>query len=64
MREGPARSYAEQRRLVPGADLKIIGGPACANNWSWWEVETESGYTGWMAEGGDATDPYFLCPND
>lgn len=64
MREGPARSYAEQRRLVPGADLKIIGGPSCANNWSWWEVETESGYTGWMAEGGDATDPYFLCPND
>jgi hypothetical protein len=64
LREGPGRSYAEIRRLVPGADLKIIGGPSCANNWSWWEVRTESGFTGWMAEGGDATDPYFLCPND
>lgn len=64
LREGPGRSYSEIRRLVPGADLKIIGGPSCANSWSWWEVKTESGFTGWMAEGGDATDTYFLCPND
>lgn len=62
LREGPGKSYAIKKRLVPGADLKVIGGPSCANNWSFWEVRTDSGYTGWMSEGGDSADPYFLCP--
>lgn len=62
LRDGPGKSYAIIKRLVPGADLKVIGGPSCANNWSFWEVRTDSGYTGWMSEGGDSKDPYFLCP--
>jgi formylglycine-generating enzyme required for sulfatase activity len=49
-----------------GALFEIIGGPECAgNNWSWWKVflgnECE---IGWLAEGGDDIDPYFLCPLD
>lgn len=63
LREGPGKNYTILRSLVPGAELKIIGGPKCANNWSWWEVETESGYRGWMSEGGDSVDKYFLCPS-
>lgn len=62
LREGPGKSYPVVKSLVPGADVQIIGGPKCANNWSWWQVKTESGYTGWMAEGGDNADPYFICP--
>jgi len=62
LREGPSKNYTIIKRLVPGADLKIIGGPTCANNWSFWQVRTESGYTGWMSEGGDSKDKYFLCP--
>jgi hypothetical protein len=62
LREGPGKNYSVIKSLVPGADLKIIGGPTCADNWSWWKVETESGYVGWMSEGGDSVDRYFLCP--
>lgn len=62
LRDGPGKNYSEIKSLVPGADIKIIGGPKCANDWSWWQVRTESGYEGWMTEGGDSSDPYFLCP--
>jgi len=49
-----------------GTLFEVIGGPECAgNNWSWWKVflgnECE---IGWLAEGGDEKDPYFLCPLD
>ena len=64
LREGPGRSYATLKSLVPGADVKIISGPSCADNWSWWKVKTESGFIGWMSEGGDSTDTYFLCPRN
>ncbi|GAB4416069.1 MAG: hypothetical protein Kow002_01640 [Anaerolineales bacterium] len=65
LRLSPSKSAGYSHRLVPGADLSVIGGPVCdeRNSWWYWKVETESGYTGWMAEGGDAKDPYFLCPN-
>jgi uncharacterized protein YgiM (DUF1202 family) len=62
LREGPGKNYSVLRSLVPGADIKVIGGPKCADNWSWWQVETESGYEGWISEGGDNVDKYFLCP--
>lgn len=62
LREGPGKDYTVIRSLIPGADLEIIGGPECKNNWSWWQVKTESGYVGWMSEGGDSKDKYFLCP--
>jgi uncharacterized protein YgiM (DUF1202 family) len=62
LREGPGKNFSTIKMLVPGADVTIIGGPTCADNWSWWQVRTESGYTGWMAEGGDNVDAYFICP--
>jgi len=62
LRDGPGKKYSILKSLVSGADLKIIGGPTCSDNWSWWQVETESGYQGWMSEGGDNKDKYFLCP--
>jgi hypothetical protein len=62
LREGAGKNFKVLKSLVPGADLKVIGGPKCADNWSWWKVETESGFVGWIAEGGDNVDPYFICP--
>lgn len=64
LREGPGKSYSAIKSLVPGADIKVISGPSCADNWSWWKVKTESGFIGWMSEGGDSTDRYFLCPRN
>lgn len=64
LRSGPSKNYDVIRRAPPGTLISVIGGPACADNWSWWEVRLPSGYTGWMAEGGDFVDPYFLCPQE
>lgn len=63
LRDGAGKNYSVIKSLVPGADVKIIGGPKCGDNWSWWQVETESGFVGWMSEGGDNVDRYFLCPS-
>jgi hypothetical protein len=50
--------------IAPGTNMKIIGGPYCTDNWSWWYVETISDKeeAGWVSEGGDNIDPYFICP--
>ncbi len=51
-------------RLAPGDTFKVIDGPECSSNWSWWKIQTANGNTGWIAEGGDDIDPYFICPVD
>ena len=58
----PGRSGAEVTRLEPGTDITILGDPTCADGSSWWEIRTESGVAGWVAEGGDEVDPYYICP--
>lgn len=51
--------------LKPGTRFTVLSGPECAgNNWSWWKVELEDGQVGWLSEGGDVYDPYFLCPDE
>jgi hypothetical protein len=64
LRSGPHRAATSLDRLPPGTRLTVIGGPACDESVSWWywEVQTESGVTGWVSEGGDEVDPYFVCP--
>jgi hypothetical protein len=62
VRAEPDRSGSEITRLDPGTYFKVINGPVCADNWSWWGIKTDSGIKGWVAEGGDNTDPYFICP--
>jgi hypothetical protein len=57
----------EDRRICTGLErqynhITIVGGPTCADEWSWWEVRIESGAAGWVAEGGDEVDPYYVCP--
>ena len=36
--------------LREGATMTITGGPECSHNGTWWEVEIDSGYVGWMRE--------------
>jgi WD40 repeat protein len=51
--------------ISPGTTFEVIDGPECAgNNWSWWKIQLVKGVQGWVAEGGDNVDPYFLCPVD
>lgn len=62
VRKEPGRDGKELTGIKPGTNFMIIDGPSCANNWSWWKVELDSGLDGWVAEGGDNIDPYFICP--
>jgi hypothetical protein len=62
LRSAPKRSGGEIMQLGPGTQFTIIGGPSCSDNWSWWNVRLDNGTTGWVSEGGDQTDPYFICP--
>lgn len=62
MRKGPGSDSDALRGIEPGTILMITDGPSCANNWFWWKVELDSGLAGWVAEGGDNIDPYFICP--
>ena len=63
MRLGPSRSQPVIIGLRPGTGFTVIDGPSCADNWSWWKIRTGDGLTGWISEGGDTTDPYYICPN-
>jgi hypothetical protein len=64
VRTRPWRSSSEITRLEPGTSLVVVEGPAYADGWRWWRVRTHDGIVGWVAEGGDAVDPYFICPEE
>ena len=36
--------------LQKGDKMTIVGGPKCAYDGTWWEVQTDNGYTGWVRE--------------
>lgn len=63
VRDNPGMSGNRITSLRAGTRFEVIGGPECAgNNWSWWKVRLSDGTVGWMAEGGDQVDQYYLCP--
>jgi hypothetical protein len=62
VRKGPGLDGKVLTGVEPGTILLITDGPACADKWFWWKVELDSGLEGWIAEGGDDVDPYFICP--
>ena len=63
VRDNPGMSGKRITSLRAGTRFEVIGGPECAgNNWSWWKVRLSDGTVGWMAEGGDQVDQYYLCP--
>ena len=62
LKDAPASSASTVVSLKNGSQFTVIGGPACAENWSWWQIKTDAGNNGWISEGGDEVDPYFICP--
>lgn len=64
LRSGPRRSASAIDHLIPGTRLVVIGEAICdeGEQWWYWEVQTDKGFTGWVSEGGDEIDPYFVCP--
>jgi hypothetical protein len=64
IRSDPGLGNSEITRLEPGEYVTVIDGPVCADNWSWWKIRMKTGAVGWVAEGGDSVDPYFICPED
>jgi serine/threonine protein kinase len=62
VRTRPRLGSSELTLLEPGTSLTVVDGPAYADGWPWWRVWTSDGIVGWVAEGGDEVDPYFICP--
>ena len=79
LRSDPSPDAQEIFRMYPGTELTIIGGPKCGPNYTWWQVRVVKGArvslndrifysqdeeVGWVHEGSDAKDPYYICPVD
>jgi len=72
----PPNNTVEIFRMYPRTKLQIIDGPICANESTWWKVRVEIGswvfsdekflttteYEGWVREGSDDEDTYYICP--
>jgi hypothetical protein len=62
LRNSPAKSADTIIYVNTGTQFTVIGGPSCSDSWFWWNIRLDDGTTVWLAEGGDAVDPYFICP--
>ena len=62
VRRSASRNAGDVFNIEPGASVTIIGGPACADGWVWWQVENSAGQSGWTSEGD--VDIYWLLPVD
>lgn len=51
MRAEPGRDGASLRPALEGDLLTIVDGPAEADGFRWWQVESEGGTIGWVIEG-------------
>jgi len=63
LRSEPSKGGARIVCMETGSVLWVLEGPICSNSVNWWQVRTAYGKVGWMMEGGDEEDPYYLCPN-
>src|SRR5262249_48715217 len=60
LRSSPSLTSSIVARLAAGTQLKIIGGPTCADGYLWWQVQQLDGSEGWIAEGHGSD--YYLLP--
>lgn len=60
VRTGPGLGYDSVAQLPEGALFDVTSGPTCAEGYYWWSVRTDTGLTGWMAEG--IVGNYFIEP--
>jgi len=59
VREQASRSAKQVGKLNSGVVVTLIGGPAEADGYTWWQVDNGSGLKGWVAAG-TASDPWLL----
>lgn len=64
MRAGPGLDGSEITRLEPGVSVTVVDGPSYANSRLWWKVQDDAENAGWVAEGSDHVDPYYICPEE
>ena len=66
VRKDGYKNATEIARIQPGTYFYIIDGPKCdeSNGWTYWKIETDNGLVGWVSEGGDNIDYYFIAPSD
>jgi len=64
LRPRPQLDSSEMTHLDPGESVIVVDGPVYSDGWPWWLVRTDDGIVGWVAEGGDEVDPYFICPEE
>ena len=51
-------------QIAPGAGLRVIDGPLCADGYSWWLVESlDKRLRGWTVEGRSSEQWLIPCPN-
>ena len=46
--------------VFPGDLVAVLSGPVCFNDVAWWEIESDEGWTGWVAEA--SGNSYFFAP--
>jgi uncharacterized protein YraI len=61
LRGGPGRNNEQIGVIEPGEMANIIGGPACADEMTWWQVETEQGLFGWPARATRKATGWSAC---
>lgn len=62
LRQAAGLDAAILDRNLAGTQMEVIGGPECADGYTWWQVrEKESGITGWSAEG--TFNELYLIPS-
>jgi serine/threonine protein kinase len=63
IREEPGLSGEWLNSAPPETLFRVVGGPACVDNITWWEIQADGYPQGWMAEGvGAPPDGYHTEP--
>ncbi len=60
IRDRASTSAAVARIIPEGTVFDVVGGPTCADGYTWWQIQLDGTLFGWVAEG-DA-DGYFIAP--
>jgi hypothetical protein len=59
--ENSLTSARRLHQLQTGETATIVGGPACPDGATWWQISTSNKITGWVDEG-DEQVGFYICP--
>jgi serine/threonine-protein kinase len=64
VRQEPGTDSFRITQLRPGTRFEIIEGPVCEDGYTWFQIESPDGRTGWVAEGEivNGVENYFIEP--